>query len=432
MQEQQRFFASQIGQLSEFETKFLNKSSKKAMQKEYDYLIVGSGLTGAVIARKLTDQGFSVLVLDRREHLGGNVYDETHESGIRIHTYGPHYFRTSSDEIWSFVNRFSEFFDYQPELKTIVDQKAEDWPVSSEYMERTIGKDWKPTFIGEPKNFEEASLAMMPQEIYEKFIYGYSKKQWGVEPAELEANLAGRFDVRMNGDKRLKNSKFQGIPKHGYASFMKQMLSGIETKTDYKYHPSTCEISVRYKTIYTGPIDELFDYALGKLEYRGQIRKHSWIPDTQYIQPCGQINNPSIDAGDHVRTLEWKHMMPAEQVSSIEGTVVTTETPFTPTESNECEYPFPSTKNQKLYQRYRALAESVPSLLVCGRLGEYKYYDMDQAIGRAMMLSDKLIAERVVAPLVETTTKTLSLAQQIEKVVSAVVSENETVALHHP
>ena len=141
------------------------------MDKSCDYLVVGSGLTGAVIARTLQDKGLSVIVLDRRKHHGGNVYDEKHKSGVRIHTYGPHYFRTSSEVIWKFVNRFSEFFDYQPALKTIVDGVVEDWPVTGEYVKRVIGDDWKPSFEGTPLNFEEASLAMMPEAIYKKFIH---------------------------------------------------------------------------------------------------------------------------------------------------------------------------------------------------------------------------------------------------------------------
>lgn len=388
------------------------------MTKQCDYLVVGSGLTGAVIARLLQDAGLSVLVIDRRDHLGGNVHDETHESGVRIHTYGPHYFRTSSEEIWAFVNRFSSFFDYQPELKTLVDGKLEDWPITAEYMQRTIGESWTPAFVGTPSNFEEASLAMMPKPIYEKFIHGYSKKQWGIEPSALEANLAGRFDVRINGDRRLKNSKYQGIPSLGYTHFMSTMLAGIEVIKNCDFKQDASLFSPRYQTIYTGPIDELFNYTYGRLEYRGQRRSHVWHREVNFLQPCGQVNNPAIGNGDHVRSLEWKHMMPPHSISGIQGTVITTETPFSPDDQNACEYPFPSEKNQKLYQRYRALAESIPSVLVCGRLGEYKYYDMDQAIGRAFVLGKKLIEQRQTSSIVAAAEKAMSTAEIIQNAIN--------------
>jgi UDP-galactopyranose mutase len=384
------------------------------MAKIYDYLVVGSGLTGAVIARKLHDAGLSVLVIDRRSHIGGNVHDYIHESGVRIHTYGPHYFRTSSDEIWTFINRFANFFEYQPALKTYIDGLEEDWPVTLEYMQRILGERWLPAFQGTPKNFEEASLKIMPQIIYEKFVYGYSKKQWGIEPKNLDASLATRFEVRMNSDRRLKNSKYQGIPSEGYANMMKNLLDGIEVLLETDFHKSMPDIQVTKKTIYTGPIDEFFNNCLGKLQYRGQKREHTWYTDRTWIQSCGQVNNPQIENGTHVRTLEWKHMMPKASLNSVIGTVLTTETPFTPEDGNSYEYPFPSEHNQKLYSQYEFFTRKLPNVLICGRLGEYKYYDMDQAIGRAFVLSKKILEEHNTRPINNTIEKTLNIAREIE------------------
>ncbi|MFE1600416.1 FAD-dependent oxidoreductase [Methylobacterium sp. ID0610] len=358
---------------------------------EVDYLVVGSGLTGGTIARCLADRGERVLIVDRRPHVGGNVHDHKHASGIRIHTYGPHYFRTSSDRIWAFVNRFDRFYRYEPVLMTQVDGALEYWPIQGEYIDRTVGADWTPSFTGTPENFEEASLAIMPQPIYEKFIRGYNVKQWGIDPRALETGLAGRFDVRTDGEKRLKTSPHQGIPVSGYAGLMSNLVAGIPTLTGVDYRLVRNAFTVRKRTIYTGPIDELFDYDLGKLAYRGQKREHSYFPDADYRQPVGQVNTPGLDQGPQVRILEWKHMMAEDERARAVGTVLTTETPFTPTDPNEYEYPFPDSRNRELFKRYQSRLAGMSDLLVCGRLGEYRYYDMDQAIGRALMLVERVL-----------------------------------------
>lgn len=357
-----------------------------------DYLIVGSGLTGAVIARLLTDEGRSVLVLDRRSHFGGNVHDHAHPSGIRIHTYGPHYFRTSSPELWAFVTRFAEFYDYQSCLKTHVDGGYENWPIAGSYIRRTVGANWKPEFTGTPANFEEASLAMMPRLIYEKFVKGYSEKQWGVPASELSAGLAKRFDVREDDDPRLFRHKYQGIPVHGYAALMARMLDGIPVMLNCDYLKRREDFEYRRMLVFTGPIDEFFGWDLGRLQYRGQRRDHMYLPEQDQVQPCGQVNNPDPDAGPHIRTLEWKHMMQPAFAGRIRGTVLTREITVSPTDPNEFEYPFPSKANEALYEQYRVRADALSRVLICGRLGEYRYYDMDQAIGRAMLLARRLLA----------------------------------------
>ncbi len=358
----------------------------------YDFLIVGSGLTGATIARILTDSGQKVLVLDRRPHLGGNVHDHHHESGIRIHTYGPHYFRTSSEEIWQFVKRFTSFYPYCAAIKSWVDGSYENWPIAASYIRRAIGEDWKVSFEGVPSNFEEAALKLMPLKVYEKFIKGYNTKQWGVNPSQLAPTLIKRFDVRADDDPRLMpHHKYQGIPSDGYAKMMEKMLEGIPVMLNVDYLKHSSAFKTPKKLIYTGPIDAYFGFDLGRLHYRGQQRIHEYLPEKDWAQPCGQVNNPQMENGPHIRTLEWKHMMPPEYAQQIKGTVLTQEITHSPDDPEQYEYPFPDRTNQELYNRYAQRASLDANLLICGRLGEYRYYDMDQAIGRAMKLAMSIL-----------------------------------------
>ena len=356
-----------------------------------DYLIVGSGLSGAVIARFLEEAGRHVVVLERRSHLGGNVHDHFHASGIRVHTYGPHYFRTNDDGIWAFVNRFSRFYSYAAALKSWVEGRYENWPIAGSYIRRAIGEQWEPEVKREPRNFEEASLAMMPRAVYEKFVKGYSEKQWGVPAHTLSAGLAKRFDVREDDEPRLMRHKHQGIPENGYGEFMRRMLEGIPVLLNCDYLRHRGEFKSSKMVIFTGPVDEYFGFDHGKLTYRGQRREHQYLPDVEFAQPCGQVNNPDPANGSHIRTLEWKHMMQAEFAQRIRGTVLTRETTVTPTDPNDFEYPFPDDANNRLYQAYRERAQTAPNLLICGRLGEYRYYDMDQAIARAQMLGRRIL-----------------------------------------
>jgi UDP-galactopyranose mutase len=356
-----------------------------------DYLIVGSGLTGAVIARMLADANRSVLIFERRSHVGGNVHDHPHESGIPIHTYGPHYFRTNCEKLWRFVNRFARFRRFEAVLKTYVDGCYENWPIAGTYITRVAGENWLPSFNGKPSNFEEASLSMMPWLIYEKFVKGYTEKQWGVPAKLLSSDLARRFDVRKDDEPRLMRHRYQGLPEQGYAAFTQELLRGIPVILNCDYVRNRNDLNTRAMVIYTGPIDEYFGFDLGRLKYRGQRREHEYLPDVDWVQPCVQVNNPDPANGAHIRTLEWKHMMSPKQMRQIRGTVVTRETTVTPSDPNDYEYPFPDQANAKLYHAYAERARAMPNLLICGRLGEYRYYDMDQAIARAQMLANRIL-----------------------------------------
>lgn len=358
-----------------------------------DFVVVGSGLTGATIARLLTDAGREVVVLERRGHVGGNVHDHVHASGVRIHTYGPHYFRTNAERIWAYATRFDDFHPYEATLLSRVDGRHEHWPVTAEYIRRTIGDTWTPAFTGTPTNFEDASLAMMPAPVFDKFVRGYTEKQWGVPVTQLDAELARRFDVRHDGDVRLMRHRWQGIPVRGYAAWTRAMLDGIPVITGFDYLEHREAVRARRTLVFTGPIDAFYDHAYGRLAYRGQRRIHTHHPDVLgFLQPAGQVNHPSVADGPQIRTLEWKHMMPPAERNGIRGTVVTQEIPESPSDADRFEYPFPDARNRALYRAYRAKADEESGVLICGRLGEYRYYDMDQAIARAMLLAQQLLA----------------------------------------
>lgn len=362
--------------------------------KSVDYLIVGSGLTGGVIARMLSDVGREVLIVESRNHFGGNVYDYKHPSGVRVHAYGPHYFRCKSDEIWSFVNRFSEFYDYEARIKTLVDNKIEDWPINRSYTQRLNTEDFIPHFEGTPNNFEETCLSKMPLSLYKKFIKGYTEKQWGVNPRSLSKELANRFQIRRNYENRLTpKHKYQALPKKGYKFLIENLLKDIPKRLNYKYKFNSPNIHFRKKLIYTGPIDEFFRYKFGRLRYRGQIRDTIHLPHTLYFQQFAQINNPSLKNGSFIRTIEWKHLRSDKNSTSVKGTVITKEYPFNPINPNNYEYPFPDIINSNLYKHYRKLANELKDVIICGRLGQYRYFDMNQAIERAMVIANEILMD---------------------------------------
>ena len=355
-----------------------------------DYLVVGSGLTGSTIARRLADAGREVLVLERRTHLGGNVHDTLHASGVRVHTYGPHYFRCSSPRIWEFANRFAEFQPFEAQVKILTDGVYEDWPVH----QRTVRQypDWAPPpSEGRPRNFEEACLRKLPPQIYHALIAGYTRRHWGVEPQQLDATLARRIRVNDDDQRSLTpQCRHQALPVLGYANWMAAMLGGIPCLRGVDYLQERDQFRARKLLVITGSLDEFFGFDEGRLHYRGQRRQLVFHPERSLFQPCLQVNHPGAEESAALRTIEWKYLHPPEKRRQLAGTVVTHEFPFSPNEPDKFEYPFPDSRNRALYRRYRNRAARIPKLLICVRLGDYRYYDMDHALGRALHLADQI------------------------------------------
>ncbi|MFT4153269.1 FAD-dependent oxidoreductase [Parafilimonas sp.] len=359
---------------------------------EKDFVIVGAGLTGSTIARFLADHNQDVIILDRKDHPAGNVYDYRHECGAMVHKYGPHYFRCGSEKIWNFLNRFTAFYNWPATIRSKVDGACLNWPVTRDYIEKIAGKNWeKGLFKGDPSNFEEACLAKMPRQLYELFVKGYTEKQWGVKAASLDKELAVRITINKPNIQTLTPGyKWNALPRNGYTEMVRNMIDGIplQLKTDYLQNRNT--VVAKKMLVFTGPIDEFFDYKYGKLKYRGQNRHIEYLENTEQYQPCIQVNYPNIE-DPRIRTIEWKHLMHPDEKDDVKGTLLTHETPFTPEDPVNFEYPFPDRENKQLYEQYKAESQKLHNVLICGRLGEYRYYDMDQAVGRAMKLAYEIL-----------------------------------------
>jgi UDP-galactopyranose mutase len=359
---------------------------------KHEYLVVGTGLMGASIARTLADAGHTVLAVERRAHFGGNVHDSLHDSGIRMHDHGPHYFRTGSASLWAFVRRFASFYPYEARILSRIDGELQGWPVTASYLRQSGIRVDDVTPQAKPRNFESAMLARMPRAIFERFVKDYTEKQWGVPVHTLDERLAARIPIRYDDDPRLTpRARYQGLPTNGYTAMVSAMLAGIpvELGVDYLVHRDYLRPSAL--TVFTGPIDEYFCFSLGRLKYRAQRRTTTYHADVDWYQPAGQVNEPQHSGGTRIRTLEWKHMMQPAELARVAGTLITCETPFTPENTDDYEYPFPDKANRALYRRYRELANRSADTLICGRLGEYRYYDMDQAIARARVLAGRIL-----------------------------------------
>jgi UDP-galactopyranose mutase len=356
-----------------------------------DFTIVGAGITGATLARLLHDAGHSVLVLERRGHVGGNVSDHIDgQTGLWVHDHGPHLFRTSSDRIWSFVQRFGAFHAYRHRVLSDVGGSLFPWPLGRSTLTLLEGEDPQPALANHhtAQHLEEAALSLMPRVVYETFVKPYNEKQWGVPAAALEADLCKRFDVREDDNLDFTpHAKYQALPVNGYRSLVEQMLQGIDVRLGHEVSSDRGGMNLderfrpQRRMFFSGPIDVYFGRCFGALRYRCQGRNHQ---HTQQRLGAAVINNPLHSGGAHVRTIDWSWLNPW---TSTTTTLWTTETPREAVVLDELEYPFPSSEQRALYERYRALATD-PMVVFCGRLGEYRYLDMDQAIGRAMLLAE--------------------------------------------
>lgn len=353
----------------------------------YDYLIVGSGLFGSVCARELTDEGYSVCVIEKRSHIGGNIYSEKIE-GIEVHKYGPHVFHTNSDEIWNYINRFADFngfvntpiANYKGEIYSLPFNMFtfnKLWNVKTPSEAMKIIEEQK--FKGIPKNLEEQALSLVGRDIYEKLIKGYTEKQWGRKCNELPPEIIKRLPVRMTYSNNYFNSKYQGIPIGGYTRMIENMLDGIDVvlNTDYLDNKEYWNKQAT-KVIYTGPIDAYFDFSLGHLEYRS-LRFETEILDIPNYQGSAVVNYTDSEI-PYTRICEHKHF----EYLECPKTVITKEYSSEWKVGDEPYYPVNDAKNNELLKQYQELAKNENNVIFGGRLAEYKYYDMDKVIESAL------------------------------------------------
>ena len=353
----------------------------------YDFLIVGSGLFGSVCARELADEGFKCLVIEKRNHIGGNIYSEKIE-GIEVHKYGPHVFHTNSDEIWNYINRFADFngfvntpiANYKGEIYSLPFNMFtfnKLWNVKTPSEAMKIIEEQK--FKGIPKNLEEQALSLVGRDIYEKLIKGYTEKQWGRKCSDLPPEIIKRLPVRMTYSNNYFNSKYQGIPIGGYTAMVENMLDEIEVilNEDYLKNKEYWNKQAT-KVIYTGPIDAYFDYSLGHLEYRS-LRFETEILDIPNYQGSAVVNYTDSEI-PYTRICEHKHFDYLE----CPKTVITKEYSSEWKVGDEPYYPVNDAKNNELLKQYQELAKNENNVIFGGRLAEYKYYDMDKVIESAL------------------------------------------------
>ncbi len=362
----------------------------------YDYLIVGAGLYGAVCARELTDVGKKVLVIDKRAHIAGNVYTEKVE-GINVHVYGAHIFHTNNKEVWSYVQRFADFnrftnspvANYKGELYSLPFNMYtfnKMWGVvTPEEAAAKIEEQKKAAGIDNPKNLEEQAISLVGTDIYEKLIKGYTQKQWGRPCDKLPAFIIKRLPVRLTFDNNYFNALYQGIPVGGYTKMVSNMLSGIEVRTgvDFFEHKEAL-MSDAKAVIYTGPIDAYFNYSLGNLEYRS-VRFENETLDIPNYQGNAAVNYTDAET-PWTRIIEhkWFEFGKDEEGNELPKTVISREYSSEWKPGDEPYYPVNDEKNGKLYEAYKELADKETNVVFGGRLGEYKYYDMDQVIAVAL------------------------------------------------
>ena len=357
---------------------------------KYDYIIVGAGLFGAVCARELTDAGNKCLVLEKRSHIAGNVYTEKRE-GIDVHVYGAHIFHTSIEEVWAYVNRFAKFnrftnspvANYKGELYNLpfnMNTFSRMWGVvTPQQAKEKIAQQVAEAGITEPKNLEEQAISLVGRDIYEKLVKGYTEKQWGRDCKDLPAFIIKRLPVRFTFDNNYFNDPHQGIPVEGYTAMAAKMLEGIEVKLDTDYLADRAKWdSLAEKVIYTGPIDAFYGYRLGNLEWRS-LRFETETLDTGNFQGVAAMNYTDRET-PWTRIIEHKHFTYGTQPK----TIITREYPAAWKMGDEPYYPINDAKNSELFERYRALSEQENKVLFGGRLGEYKYYDMDKVIASAL------------------------------------------------
>jgi UDP-galactopyranose mutase len=380
--------------------------------KKYDCLIVGAGISGLVVAERMASVGYTSLVVDKRNHFGGNCYDYKDEAGVLIHKYGPHYFRASSDRITDYLSQFTEWMPTEYNIRSYTQGKFWNFPINLNTFETFLGRPstteefeaWieeKRIPIEDPKNSEEVIISQVGWELYEMFFKGYTKKQWRMDPKELDKSVCGRIPIRTNRDDRYLREPFQALPTEGYTAMFQRMISSMGEKVEIKLETCWEEIKnqVNYRwLVYTGPIDKYFDNCYGPLPYRSLRFEHeSFGPEelkareetsgkTGFWQPTMQINYPDVSV-PFTRIVEIKHAT----CQDTPYTTIVREFPADYTEGSEPYYPVPFQESKDLYAKYKALADKEEKVSFTGRLATYRYYNMDQVVGMALVEAEKII-----------------------------------------
>lgn len=360
----------------------------------YDYLVVGAGLFGAIFAREAADRGKSVLVIDKRDHIAGNIYTKEVE-GINVHEYGAHIFHTNNKLVWNYINRFAEFNRYTNSPVANYNGEIYSLPfnmytfnkmwnvVTPDEAREKIASQVEEAGITDPKNLEEQAISLVGTDIYEKLIKGYTEKQWGRDCKDLPSFIIKRLPVRYTYDNNYFNAIYQGIPIGGYTKMVENMLEGIKVVTNTDYFEAKDELGEFGKVVFTGPIDAYFDYKLGALEYRS-VRFETETIDTPNFQGNAVVNYTDRET-PWTRIIEHKFFEFGEQPRTVISREYSSEWKL----GDEPYYPVNDEKNAALYAQYKELADAEPNVIFGGRLGEYKYYDMDKVIEAALKCVEK-------------------------------------------
>lgn len=361
----------------------------------YDYLIVGAGLFGSIFAYEAKKRGKNCLVIDKRPHIGGNIYTKEVE-GINVHEYGAHIFHTSNHEVWKYIQQFATFNRYTNSPIARYRDEIYNMPfnmntfnklwgvITPEQAKKKIEQQIKESGITEPKNLEEQAITLVGKDIYERLVKGYTQKQWGRRCDELPSFIIKRLPVRFTYDNNYFNDLYQGIPIGGYTQIIEKMLEGIDIRLNCDYFSSREELEmIANKIVFTGMIDQYYDYCFGELEYRS-LRFETEILESENYQGNAVVNYNEYEI-PYTRIIEHKHFEYGKQ----EKTVITREYPATWKKGDEPYYPMNDEKNNCLYEKYKALADKENKVIFGGRLGMYKYYDMHHIISEALKMVGK-------------------------------------------